>query len=312
MLPLMAAGHGSSSRLSANASARSLLDAGVSVVTNSQQSGASATAIRVHYDVSNEFYRLWLDETMTYSCAMWDNSITLEEAQMRKLDFHIEQARAEGVGRVLDIGCGWGALMRRLSVRGAKEVVGLTLSSAQADYIRGLGISGVSVAVEDWRDHSPECPYDSLLSIGAMEHFVRPELSAPERVDVYRDFFGNCKSWLRSGQWLSLQTIAYGAGRFTHGAISSIFPESDLPRLNEILSALDGQFELVSLRNDRSDYSRTCRSWLERLRSNRAIAVGLVGEQTVGHYEAFLAASARGFDAGVFTLLRMQLRRMGT
>jgi len=261
--------------------------------------------------VSNEFYRLWLDETMTYSCAMWDISATLEEAQLRKLDFHIDQARAEGVGRVLDIGCGWGSLMRRLSDRGAREVVGLTLSSAQADYIRNLGISGASVAVQDWRDHSVDSPYDSLISVGAMEHFVRPELSTPERVGVYRDFFASCKSWLRSGQWMSLQTSTYGEGQFTHGAISSIFPESDLPRLNEILQAIAGQFELVSLRNDRSDYSRTCRAWLDRLRSKRASAVELVGEQTVAHYESFLAASSRGLDAGVFNLLRMQLRRIG-
>jgi cyclopropane-fatty-acyl-phospholipid synthase len=280
-------------------------------MTDSQQSGASETAIRAHYDVSNEFYRLWLDETMTYSCAMWDISATLEEAQLRKLDFHIDQARAESVGRVLDIGCGWGSLMRRLSDRGAREVVGLTLSTAQADYIRNLGISGASVAVQDWRDHSVDSPYDSLISVGAMEHFVRPELSTPERVGVYRDFFASCKSWLRSGQWMSLQTSTYGEGQFTHGAISSIFPESDLPRLNEILQAIAGQFELVSLRNDRSDYSRTCRAWLDRLRSKRALAVELVGEQTVAHYESFLAASSRGLDAGVFNLLRMQLRRIG-
>jgi cyclopropane-fatty-acyl-phospholipid synthase len=72
---------------------------------------------------------------------------------------------------------------------------------------------------------------------------------------------------------------------------------------------LDGQFELVGLRNDRADYSRTCRVWLERLRSNRDSAVAIVGESTVSHYEAFLGASARGFDAGVFVLLRLQLRR---
>jgi len=301
---------GSFSRRGVDVDASSMGLRGCSL-TESANSGASATAIQAHYDVGNEFFRLWLDESMTYSCAAWDDARTLGEAQQKKLDFHIDQARAGGAARVLDIGCGWGSLMRQLSLRGAREIVGLTLSSAQAEYVRGLGIRGVSVRTEDWRNHSPDGPYDALLSIGAMEHFVRPELAAPERVAVYQEFFTKCRQWLKVGQWMSLQTIAYGAGRFTHGAISSIFPESDLPRLSEVISALDGQFELVRLRNDRIDYARTCRAWLERLRSNREAAIALAGERTVEHYEAFLAASERGFNAGVFMLLRLQLRRMG-
>ena len=306
----MRAVHGSFSRCSVDVDA-STLDLRDRSLTDSATSGASATAIQAHYDVGNDFFRLWLDESMTYSCASWDDSLTLGEAQQKKLDFHIDQARAGGAARVLDIGCGWGALMRRLSLRGAREIVGLTLSSAQANYVRGLGIPGGSVRTEDWRNHSPDGLYDALFSIGAMEHFVRPELAAPERMAVYQEFFSRCRQWLKVGQWMSLQTIAYGAGRFTHGAISSIFPESDLPRLSEVISALDGQFELMSLRNDRTDYSRTCRAWLERLRSNREVAIGLAGERTVEHYESFLAASERGFNAGVFMLLRIQLRRIG-
>lgn len=280
-------------------------------MTDSAAGGASREAIKAHYDVSGDFYRLWLDDSMTYSCALWEASESLQQAQVRKLDLHIEQAHAAGAARVLDVGCGWGALLQRLAQRGVAEPVGITLSDAQASHIRALGIPGASVATESWRDHAPARPYDSIVSIGAMEHFVRPELPESDRIAVYRDFFASCSDWLLPGRWMSLQTIAYGSGRFKHGAIASIFPESDLPRLSEIVAALEDHFELVRLRNDRTDYARTCRVWLERLRGNRDSAVEIVGEQIVSHYEAFLGASARGFDAGVFVLHRLQLRRFG-
>src|SRR5688500_8349804 len=100
--------------------------------------GASAEAIQYHYDVGNGFYQLWLDADLNYSCAMWHENDTLEEAQLRKLDHHIAAARAQGGARVLDIGCGWGSLMRRLvEHHGVDRAVGLTLSAQQADWIRG-------------------------------------------------------------------------------------------------------------------------------------------------------------------------------
>lgn len=272
--------------------------------------GASAGAIQAHYDVGNSFFSLWLDSSMTYSCALWEGTDTLEAAQLRKLDFHIDQARAAGAGRVLDVGCGWGSLMTRLANRGAQDVVGLTLSPAQASYIRHRKVPSLSVLEEGWQSHVPSAPYDAVISVGALEHFVRPEMSPAERVGIYRDFFSRCGDWLHTGGLMSVQTIAYGNGNFRHGTISSIFPESDLPRLGELVSALEGRFELVRLRNDREDYARTCRSWLERLRSSREHAIRVVGTETVEHYESFLGASARGFDAGVFLLLRLQLRRL--
>ena len=93
--------------------------------------GASAEAIQAHYDTGNAFYRLWLDPTRTYSCALWDEADALEEAQIDKLDYHIEQAQAAGTGQVLDIGCGWGSLLERLTTaHGVERAVGLTLSFA--------------------------------------------------------------------------------------------------------------------------------------------------------------------------------------
>lgn len=272
--------------------------------------GASRSAIAKHYDLGNAFFAVWLDDGMTYSAGLWDGVDGLDAAQRQKLDFHIDWARARGANHVLDVGCGWGSLLERL-VReaGARTAVGLTLSAEQASYIQRRNLPGVEIRLESWVDHSTSIPYDAIISIGAFEHFVSPETPPEERVSIYRRFFSSCRSWLKPNGMMSLQTIAYARGRFTGGSIASIFPESDLPRLDQIVSALDGQFEILELRNDRSDYARTCQSWLTRLSGRRHEAIALVGERTVRHYEAFLAASARGFEAGVFSLLRIRLRR---
>jgi len=276
-----------------------------------QTFGASRAAVQSHYDVSTDFYRLWLDSSMTYSCALWRGAKSLERAQQRKLDFHVGQACAAGRDRVLDVGCGWGSLLRRLVVKHrVKEAVGLTLSQSQADYVHELKLTGARALLESWTEHQPSLPYDAIISIGAMEHFVRPEMSRTERVGAYREFFRSCHLWLKPNSWMSLQTIAYGIGHFSHGAISSIFPESDLPRATEIIEASEGFFEVVSIQNDRMDYARTCREWLSRLVAGFEDAQKLVGDQTVRHFRAFLDAAARGFEARVFLLLRIRLQRI--
>ena len=102
------------------------------------QRGASPEAIRRHYDVANEFYDLWLDPTLCYSCALWDDDepdSMLEQAQLRKIDFHANQIHAKGAQRVLDVGCGWGSLVRRLvETHQVEQAIGLTLSNAQAEW----------------------------------------------------------------------------------------------------------------------------------------------------------------------------------
>jgi len=280
--------------------------------------GASLQAIQYHYDVSNDFYRLWLDSSLTYSCALWEDNDTLEAAQVRKIDWHVEQARAKNATRVLDVGCGWGSVLRRLvDTHGVKQAVGLTLSETQEQWLRSLSQPSIEVRLENWTHHMPLEPYEAIISIGAFEHFTRTELSPAEKIGVYRAFFSRCHDWLQPGGWMSLQTMAYGNLRrgkhYTNPFIATeIFPESDLPRLQEIAEATEQLFELVVLRNDRADYARTCRVWFERLRANRARAVEVCGEAVVARYERFLRTFSYSFELGAFWLLRLALRRIDT
>ncbi|HKV55027.1 MAG TPA: cyclopropane-fatty-acyl-phospholipid synthase family protein [Candidatus Binataceae bacterium] len=276
--------------------------------------GASKAAISFHYDLGNEFFKLFLDRELCYSCAMYhDESDSLELAQEQKLEFHIQQARASGVNRVLDIGCGWGALQRRLvNIHKVRTAVGLTLSDNQADWIRTMGLPGVEVRLESWSDHVPNAVYDSIISIGAFEHFARP-CDRDSRVAGYRDFFLRCYGWLKPSGWMSLQTIGLGAvDRGTEGQFVSenIFPESDLPRLGEIADAAEGIFEIVSVRNDRADYKRTNHEFRARLRKNWDEAVALVGEETVRRFDKYFRISAAGFSFGTTNLYRLSLRRL--
>lgn len=290
--------------------------------TKVKNPGASSEAIQYHYDMGNEFYSLWLDPTLSYSCAMWEPGDTLEAAQLRKIDFHIEQSRARGAQRVLDVGCGWGGVLRRLvTSHGVEQAVGLTLSRAQAEWVAAFNIPTIEVRVESWSEHQPEGRYDAIISIGAFEHFARLDSSDAERVEGYRSFFLRCREWLKPGGRLSLQTFAYGSrrrreeGRQTSGTqflATEIFPETDPPRLADIVAASDGIFEIEALRNDRKDYAATCLEWLRRLRARRDEAISLVGESAFARYERYLQLSTIGFDVGYLALFRITLSRTPT
>lgn len=276
--------------------------------------GASAQAIQFHYDVGNAFYALWLDTSLTYSCALWDNHDTLEAAQLAKIDYHIEKSGAGGRARVLDIGCGWGATLNRLVFgAGIQSATGLTLAREQAAYIDQQRWPGVDVHVESWSDHVPSAPYDAIISVGAFEHFAKLDHPRQKKIAGYRSFFRRCHEWLPPGGCLSLQTMCYensSRNDFSPFFASQIFPESDLPHLSEIASASERLFEIVTLRNDRQHYARTSLEWRRRLLKRRAEAVALVGEEAVARYDKYLHLWAIGFHTGTMGLLRLQLRKL--
>jgi cyclopropane-fatty-acyl-phospholipid synthase len=284
--------------------------------------GASPGAIEHHYDVSNDFYGLWLDESLTYSCALWDAddpTDTLERAQVRKLDHLIEGARAAGASRVLDIGCGWGALLDRLvSVHGVEHAVGLTLSPAQAGRVNARGDARLDVRVENWADHVAPEPYDAIISIGAFEHFASFGLPRAEREAAYRRFFTHCRDLLAPGGRLALQTNLKGNNvRLDRATVAelrfvadTVFPESEIPWMSEITRSSEKLFDVVSARNDPEHYARTCAEWYRRLMDNRERAVELVGESVVDDYERYLSSTVRHFDARHLGLARIVFTRV--
>jgi cyclopropane-fatty-acyl-phospholipid synthase len=282
----------------------------------------SSEAIQAHYDVGNEFYRLWLDETLSYSCALWEAGepdAELHAAQQRKLEYHTKQARAYGAGHVLDVGCGWGALLKHLvDEAGVERATGLTLSRQQAEHVKAWEHPRLEVRQENWVDHDPARPYDAVISIGAFEHFAGGACTAADKEAVYRAFFARCHDWLRPGGWLSLQTIAYGnadpessQGVMEHEfLLREVFPEAELPTLENIVRSADGLFEVVCLRNDRQDYERTCKVWSQRLVARKAEAVQVAGAETVARYLRYLKMSSVLFHFGRVGLLRIAFRRL--
>ena len=293
--------------------------------TKPESRGASPTAIRAHYDVGNDFYRLWLDETMTYSSAMWrdeHDTGSLAEAQRRKIDWHLCHSGADRAASVLDIGCGWGGMLRAAAgtrAEGAPPLargVGLTLSDAQAELARGLiaaeGTPAIEIRVESWADHQPAEPYGAIVSVGAFEHFTKPKDDSATKVAIYRNFFARCRDMLVPDARMSLQTIAYGDPNNDAPAgplVEDIFPELDLPRLPEILAAANGLFEVERYRNDRVDYGRTCEIWAANLKAHRAEAIAMVGKDQTRRYERYLKFAAWGFWSHRLHLLRFRLKR---
>ena len=238
-----------------------------------------ARSVRHHYDLPPEFFALFLDESMTYSCAIFSRgAATLEEAQEAKLEMVCAKLALQAGERVLDIGCGWGSFAVHAAVHHGAEVVGITLSEPQARVAReraaAAGVADrVEIRVMDYRDLAGE-RYDAIASIGMVEHV------GAERIDLYAE---RLAALLPSEGRL----LNHGIARLRHsdpeaGPFSEryVFPDADPLHLSRVLLALErAGFVTEHVEGFASDYAETLRHWARRLDENRELAIELAGPE---------------------------------
>src|SRR4051812_9287075 len=261
--------------------------------------GRDAAAISHHYDVGNDFYGLVLGPSMVYSCAVWaDEGTGLDAAQEAKLDLVCRKLGLRPGVRLLDVGCGWGSLALHAAQRYGADVVGITLSAAQAERARqrvaAAGLDDrITIRVQDYREVA-DGPFDAIASIGMAEHVGRAAMGS---------YVAALHSLLRPGGRLLNHAIAWSAGPTTWDDDTLIaryvFPDGELLPLAETVGAIeDGGFEVVDVEALRRHYALTLRAWVERLEKHWDQAVALTSEGRARVWRLYMAASALSFEAG--------------
>jgi cyclopropane-fatty-acyl-phospholipid synthase len=275
--------------------------------------------LAVSYGVSNDFFRLWLDRGMNYSCGLFfDADDSLEQAQENKLDYFFRGTRLNASSRVLDIGCGWGGNLAFLTrKRRLPDVVGITLAKEQYLHLR-QELSDVEVHCVSYRDYEPDRPFDALISIGMFEHIATPEqVRSHEHIAAYRDYFRRAHGWTRSGAYFGLQSVV-GARiprdrevlRELGWATRRIFPGAISPRIEAIVASLSAYWEIVELRTRRRHYERTTQEWLRRLEASERVIRERWGDRTFDEYQRYLRGCVRFFEEGYQSLAQLILRRV--
>jgi len=261
--------------------------------------GRDRRAVRHHYDVGNEFFALFLDSSMTYSCAYFQGGAqTLEEAQEAKLELVCKKLGLRQGERVLDVGCGWGSFVIHAAARHGVNAVGITLSEHQAqlarERAREAGVADrVQFRVADYREVS-DGPFDAIASIGMVEHV------GEEQIDVYAK---RLWSLLGPGGRLLNHGIAKLKDFDTpdEGAFSErfVFPDGVPLPLSRVLRALERvEFTTTHVEGLQSDYARTISYWIERFDTRWDDAVRLAGIERARIWRLYLRAARQGFETG--------------
>jgi len=269
-----------------------------------------AEAIRYHYDVGNDFFALFLDESMTYSCALFSRGAqTLEEAQHAKLDLIAQKLELQVGQRVLDVGCGWGSFAIHAARHYGVSVTGITLSQSQAELarerVRAAGLQDrVEIRIADYRELTGE-PFDAIASIGMAEHVGQSQIDAYAR-SLFRV--------LKPGGVVLNHAISLMrpeedplADKFT---MRYVFPDGEPLLLSRVQLAFErARFYTEHVEGFMTDYAVTLRHWHDRLDQNLDQAQRLAGPERLRVWRLYLRAARHGFDVGYTAVYQLKARK---
>tara|TARA_R110002110_G_scaffold167482_1_gene368525 strand:- start:75831 stop:77153 length:1323 start_codon:yes stop_codon:yes gene_type:complete len=266
----------------------------------SRRKSNSRESISHHYDVHNDFYSLFLDTEMVYSCAYFSSEDqSLADAQRDKLDYICRKLRLKEGQKLLDIGCGWGGLAFWAARHYGVEVHGITLSQEQYDFAvarsKELGLDGqVSFELRDYRDMDADEQYDRIVSVGMFEHIG---------IDNFPLYFRTVMRLLKPEGLFLNHGITNDTGwqdtpstRFIN---KYIFPDGELARVSDVTAAMEKEsFEILDTEALRPHYALTLRHWINKLEWNRKQAIDIAGEATYRLWLLYMAGSAHYFTLG--------------
>ena len=265
--------------------------------------------VQAHYDLSDEFFQLFLDPTQTYSCAYFErDDMTLQQAQTAKIDLALGKLGLQPGMTLLDVGCGWGATMLRAVEKYDVNVIGLTLSKNQRDHVEKIFAESESardkrIELMGWEQFDE--PVDRIVSIGAFEHFG---------FDRYDDFFTMAHRVMPADGVMLLHTIVsltfgqmtaknipltFEAARFAKFIYTEIFPGGRLPTVEKVEEhSIKAGFAVTRVQSLQQHYARTLDCWAAALEANREKAIEVQSEEVYDRYIKYLTGCADGFRVG--------------
>ena len=276
--------------------------------------------VQAHYDLSDDFFRLFLDRTQTYSCAYFErDDMTLEEAQLAKIDLALGKLGLEPGMTLLDVGCGWGSTMMRAIERYDVNVIGLTLSENQKAHVERVFATSDSprskrILLQGWEQFDE--PVDRIVSIGAFEHFG---------FDRYADFFATAYQILPDDGVMLLHTITaltlpqmaerkipltFEVARFVKFILTEIFPGGRLPSIEKVEEyAIPAGFRLTRTQSLQAHYARTLDTWAAALEAHQDEAIAIQSQEVYDRYMKYLTGCAHGFRVGYIDVHQFTLAK---
>ena len=279
--------------------------------------------VQAHYDLSDDFFRLFLDPTQTYSCAYFErDDMSLEEAQLAKIDLALGKLGLEPGMTLLDVGCGWGSTMIRAIERYDVNVVGLTLSQNQKAHVEKMFAAmdekgsrrSKRILLQGWEQFDE--PVDRIVSIGAFEHFG---------FDRYTDFFNMAYRVMPADGVMLLHTITallltqmtergmpltFNVARFVKFIVTEIFPGGRLPSVEKVEEyAVPAGFTLTRTQSLQAHYARTLDTWAAALESRKDEAIAIQSQEVYDRYMHYLTGCAHGFRVGYIDVHQFTLAK---